>query len=82
MLAVGAAALAAEAGLYWLRHRIGAEDRSSLPVVRGGASASRGYLVGHSLEEVLIQAREGSRVRAVARREIRSFFATRPTDGR
>src|SRR5829696_10104622 len=52
-LAVGVAALATEAGLSWLRRRIGAEDRSSVPAVRGLGSASRGYLVGQSLEEVL-----------------------------
>jgi Double zinc ribbon len=30
-LAVGVAALATEAGLSWLRRKIGAEDRSSMP---------------------------------------------------
>src|ERR687890_94586 len=43
-LAVGAAALAMEAGLSWLRHKVGAAERSSRPVVRGVGSASRGYL--------------------------------------
>jgi hypothetical protein len=52
-LAVGVAALATEAGLSWLRRRIGAEDRSSGPAVRGLGSATRGYLVRQSLEEVL-----------------------------
>jgi hypothetical protein len=37
-LAVGAAALAMEAGLSWLRHKVGAEDRSSRPFVRGHLS--------------------------------------------
>ena len=41
-LAVGVAALAAEAGLSWLQRRIGTEERSSLPAVRGVGSASRG----------------------------------------
>ena len=41
-LAVGVAVLAAEAGLSWLQRRIGAEDRSSLPALRGVGSASRG----------------------------------------
>ena len=53
VLAVGVAALATEAGLSWSRRRIGAEDRSSGPAVRGLGSASRGYLVRQSLEEVL-----------------------------
>src|SRR5918992_4569150 len=30
-LAVGVAALAAEAGQFWLRHKIGTEERFSLP---------------------------------------------------
>jgi hypothetical protein len=75
-LAVGVAALATEAGLSWLRRRIGAEDRSSLPAVRGVGSASRHYLVGQSLEEVLIQTWEDPHGRVLARREVRSFVAT------
>jgi Double zinc ribbon len=74
-VAVGVAVLAAEAGLSWLQHRIGTEDRSSLPAVRGVGSASRGYLVGQSLEEVL-QMWEDSQGRVVARREVRSFVST------
>jgi hypothetical protein len=81
-LAVGVAALAAEASLSWLGHKMGAEDRSSLPALRGASSAPRGYLVGQSLEEVLIQMWEDSNGRVVARREVRSFFTTRPTDRR
>src|SRR5829696_10352338 len=72
-LAVGVAALATEAGLSWLRRRLGAEDRSSVPAVRGLGSASRGYLVSQSLEEVL-QMWEGSHGQFVARREVRSYF--------
>jgi len=81
-LAVGVAALATEAGLSWLRRRIGAEDRSSVPAVRGLGSASRGYLLSQSLEEVLVQTWEDSQSRAFARREVRSFVATRPTSRR
>src|SRR5919106_1217667 len=44
-LAVGVAAVATEAGLSWLRQKIGAEARSSNPAVRSVSSASRGYLV-------------------------------------
>ena len=76
-LAVGVAALAAEAGLSWLRRKIGAEDRSSVPAVRGGVSAPRHYLVGQILEEVLVQTWEDSQSRVLARRELRSFVATR-----
>jgi hypothetical protein len=81
-LAVGVAALATEAGLSWLRHKIGAEDQSSLAVVRGVGSASRGYLVSQSLEEVIVHMWEGSHGQIVARRDVRSFVATGPTSGR
>ena len=75
-LAVGVAALATEAGLTWLRRKIGAEDRSSMPAVRRAGSASRAYLVGRSMEEVLLQAWDDPHGRFVARREVRSFVAT------
>ena len=81
-LAVGVVALATEAGLSWLRHKIGAEDRSSKPAVRGVGFAPRGYLVGQSLEEVIIQMWEDPHGQFVARREVRSFVATRPTGRR
>jgi hypothetical protein len=81
-LAVGVAALATEAGLFWLRRRIGAEDRSSGPAVRGLGSATRGYLVGQSLEEVLLQTWEDPHGRVLVRREVLSFFTTGPTGRR
>src|SRR5215207_332121 len=81
-LAVGVAALATEAGLSWLWHKIGAEDRSSLPAVRDPGSDSRGYLLGQSLEEVLVGAWEDSHGWVVARREVRSFVTTGPTGRR
>jgi hypothetical protein len=75
-LAVGVAVLAAEAGLSWLQRRIGTEERSSVPTVRDTDSASRGYLVGQSLEEVLVGAWDDTQSRAFARREVRSYVAT------
>jgi hypothetical protein len=81
-LAVGVATLAAEAGLSWLQRRIGTEDQSSVPAVRGIGSAPRGYLISQSLEEVLVQTWEDSRGRVVARREVRSFLTTGPTGRR
>src|ERR687898_1262628 len=81
-LAVGVTVLAAEAGLSWLQRRIGAEERSSLPAVRDADSASGGYLLGQSLEEVLVGAWEDSRGQVVARREVRSFLTTVPTGRR
>jgi hypothetical protein len=80
-LAVGVAVLAAEAGLSWLQRRIGTEERS-LPAVRDAGSASGGYLVGQSLEEVLVQTWEGPHSRVLARREVRSFVATTGPTGR
>jgi hypothetical protein len=76
------AVLAAEAGLSWLQRRIGTEERSSLPAVRDADSASGGYLLGQSLEEVLVGAWEDSRGQVVARREVRSFLTTVPTGRR
>jgi Double zinc ribbon len=81
-LAVGMAVLAAKAGLSWLQRRIGAEERSSLPAVRDTGSTSRGYLLGQSLEEVLVQVWEDSHSQVVARREVRSFLTTVPTGRR
>jgi hypothetical protein len=81
-LAVGVAVLAAEAGLSWLRARIGAEDRSSVPTVRDTDSAPRGYHVSQSLEEVLVGAWDDTQIRAFARREVRSFVTTGPIDRR
>jgi hypothetical protein len=79
---VGVAVLAAEAGLSLLQRRIGTEDRSSLLAVRDAGSASSGYLVGQSLEEVPLQMWEDSQGQLVARREVRSFVATGPTGRR
>ena len=81
-LAVGVAAVATEAGLSWLRHKIGAEDRSSKPAVRDAGSSSRGYLVGQSLQEVLLEAWEDSHGQFIVRREVRSFVSTRSTGRR
>ena len=77
-LAVGVAVLAAEAGLSWLQRRIGTEERSSLPAVRDADSASGGYLLGQSLEEVFVQEWGNSHGLVVARREVRSFLTTEP----
>ena len=81
-LAVGVAVLAAEAGISRLQRRIGTEEPSSLPAVRDADSASGGYLLGQSLEEVLVGAWEDSRGRVVAHREVQSFLSTGPTNRR
>jgi hypothetical protein len=80
-LAVGVAVLAAEASLSWLRRKVQAEDRSSVPALRGADSTLRGHLVSQSLEEILVQRWEGSPDSQVfARRVVRSFITTGPTD--
>jgi hypothetical protein len=81
-LSVGVAVLAAEAGISWLQRRIDTEERSSLPADRDAGSASRSYIVGQSLEEVLVQAWADRHSRVLARREVRSFFTTRQTGRR
>ena len=83
-LAVGAAVLAAEVGVSWLRRKIGAQDRSSMPAVRSAGSALHGYLLGRSLEEGLVQIWEvDSYNRVFARREVRSLVVTVwPIEGR
>jgi hypothetical protein len=79
VLAVGVAVLAAEAGLSWLQRKIGTEDRSSTPAVRGADSASRGYHLSQSLEEVFVQAwEENSHSWVFLRQEIRRFVTTQP----
>jgi hypothetical protein len=80
-LAVGVAVLAAEASMSWLRHKVGAADRSSMPALRGADSTSHGHLVSQSLEDVLVQTWEVSPdSRVFARRVVRTFVTTGPTD--
>ncbi len=82
-LAVGVAVLAAEVGVSWLRRKIGAEDRSSMPAVRSTGSTLHGYLLGQSLEVGLVQMwEEDSHNRLFARREVRSLVTTGSTGWR
>lgn len=80
-LAVGAAALAAEALLSRLGRRTD-RGRPSLPgVVRGSEAAMPGRLVGWGLEEVLVLLDEGgSRSRVLEWRTARWFYAAETTD--
>ena len=81
-LAVGLAALAAEAGLAWLRHRAEGSHRSSLPVVRGTEPAVPEHPVYQSFEELHVWLREGGfESRTFAQRTVRSFRTTNQTDG-
>lgn len=82
-LAVGVAVLATEVGVSWLRRKIGAEDRSSMPAVRSTGSALHGYLLSQGLEERLVQVwEEDSHDRTFARREVRSLVTTVSTGRR
>ena len=76
-LAVGLTTLAAEAGLLWLRRRVGRVDQPPPSTGRSPKPVIPEYLIGQSLEEVSIWLREGdSQRRVFARRVVRSFATT------
>ena len=78
-LAVGLAALVAEAGLLWLRHRDGRAGRLR---VRGTGSSPPERFVERGFEEVLVWVQEGDlRGRGFARRKVRAFGVAEPDDG-
>ena len=82
-LAVGLAALAAEAGLLWLRRRVERADRTPLLATQDSKSPIPEYLLRQSLEVVTVWLQEGdSRSHIFARREVRSFGAVKPADRR
>jgi hypothetical protein len=82
-LAVGLAALAAEAGLLWLRRRVGDADRTPLPPNQEPRSAVSEYLLSQSLEEVSVWLQTGDyRSHIFVRREVRLSEASKPSDGR
>ena len=79
-LAVGLAALAAEAGLAWLRRRAVGSDRPSLPATRGTEPAILEHPVYQSFEEVHVLLREGGfESRMFAQLTVRSLRTTNPT---
>jgi hypothetical protein len=82
-LAVGLAALAAEAGLLWLRRRVEHSDPTPLPAAQEPKSAVPEYLLSRSLEEVSVWLQTGDyRGHIFTRREVRSFDALKPPDSR
>ncbi len=83
-LAVGLTALAAEAGLLWLRRRVERADRPPrLAAAQDPRPAVSDYLISQSLEEVSVWAQEGDyRSRIFARRVIRLLGDTKPAGGR
>lgn len=81
-LAVGLAALAAEAGLAWLRSRAEGSDRPSLPTARRTEPATLEHPVYQSFEEVHAWLWEGNvESRFFAQRTVKSLHITNPTDG-
>ena len=84
VLAVGLATLAAEAGLLWLRRRVGRTGRAPLPAAQEDPKpAVPDYLISQSLEEVYVWLQEGDHQgRILARRETRSLGTTRSPDVR
>jgi len=80
-LAMGLAALAAEAGLLWLRRRVERADPTPLPAVQDSRSPVSEYLISQSLEEVSVWLQTGdSRSHIFTRREVRSIDALKPPE--
>jgi hypothetical protein len=80
-LAMDLAALAAEAGLLWLRRRADRHVRLPLPAAQDPKPAVSNHLISQSLEEVYVLLQEGDQQgHILARREVRSFGTTRATD--
>ncbi len=79
-LALGLAALAAEAGLAWLRRRNERSRQHLPPVDRGIGSMVPQYFVSQSLEEVFVRLQgDNFRDRTFAWWVVRSFGITKPT---
>lgn len=82
-LAMGLVTLAAEAGLLWLRSRVKRADWTLLSATQDSKSPVSEYLISQSLEEVSVWLQTGdSQSHTFARREVRSFDALKPPDGR
>ena len=82
-LAMGLAALAAEAGLLWLRRRAERADPTPLPAAQDSRSPVSEYLLSQSLEEVSVWLQTGDyRSHIFVRREVRLSEASKPSDGR
>jgi hypothetical protein len=82
-LAMGLVTLAAEASLLWLRGRVKRADRTLLSATQDSKSPVSEYLLSQSLEEVSVWLQTGdSQIHTFARREVRSFDALKPPDGR
>jgi Double zinc ribbon len=77
-LAVGLCTLALRAGMFWLRHRITADDRSSTLTTREHDTALSEYLLHQGMETILIQeSGEAHQGRTIAWQAIRSIAAER-----
>jgi hypothetical protein len=77
-LAVGLGTLALRAGMFWLRYRITADDRSSTLTTREHDTALSEYLLHQGMETILIQeSEEAHQGRTIAWQAIRSIAAER-----
>jgi hypothetical protein len=82
-VAAGLVALALQAGLSWLGHRITAGEQLTMSATREPYPAVSEHLLGRSLEEVLIEElKTDHRSRAFAWRVIRSTVVTESIDRR
>jgi hypothetical protein len=82
-VAAGLVALAFQAGLSWLGHRITAGQPLTMSATRIPYPAGSEHLLGRSLEEVLIEElKTDHRSRALAWRVIRSTIITESIDRR
>jgi hypothetical protein len=76
-LAVGLAALAARAGLAWLRRRAEGSDRPLMPAAEGTGPAPPERLLFESFEEIHVWLQEGDvESRGLARRAVTAFRTT------
>ena len=82
-LAVGLAALAAEAGVLWLRRRIERTDRAPLPATQDAKPPSSDYFISQGLEEMSVWLQQGEYQNHIfTRRVVRSFSVVRSMDRR
>ena len=81
-LAVAQTALAAEAGLAWMRRRAEGSGRPSLPAAKGTETAIPEPPIFRSFEETHVRLREGDfESRIFAQRATTLFRTTNPADG-
>jgi hypothetical protein len=82
-LAVGLAALAAEAGVLWLRRRIEQTDRPPLSATQDAKPTISDHFISQGVEEMSVWLQQGEYQNHIfTRRVVRSFSAVRSMDRR